>query len=222
MRSLEIPGNGIGPHHRTPVYALGEELAHASAVMIMVHGRGATAESILELSKYFDHAGVTYIAHQANGHLWYPYSFLAPIEQNEPALSSALHRLTEIVDFVKASGIPEERIMLLGFSQGASLSMEWTARTGRNIGALFGLSGGLIGPPGTPRRYPGTFSRTYVMLGCSDIDPHIPKERVIESAEVFTAMGARVDMTLYPNMAHTVNDDEIGTIDAFVQKISGK
>ncbi len=222
MRRIVIDGTGIPPHHRSPVVITGEEVASSTAAMIMVHGRGATAESILDLAQYFLFDNVSYIAPQADGGLWYPYSFLVPIEQNEPNLTSALQRLTDVVDFVVASGIPDERIMLLGFSQGASLSMEWTARTGRNIAALFGLSGGLIGPPGTPRDYPGSLKGTSVFLGCSDVDFHIPKERVEESAGVFKRMNANVTMKLYPNMPHTVNDDEIYEINSFVKRLVGR
>lgn len=208
-----IPAAGL--HTDVSVRCSGAELKDAAYVMIMVHGRGASAESILELSQYFHHPDVAYLSPQATTGVWYPLGFLAPIEQNEPWLSAALVRLTEIVEFVKASGIPEERIMLLGFSQGASLSLEWTARNAPGIRALFALSGGIIGPPGTPREYQGTFNGTTVFIGCSDVDFHIPKERVEESAGVLQRMHADVTLRIYPNMGHTVNDDEV----AFIARI---
>lgn len=219
MREMIIQSKGIAPHDASKVLLTGEDLSNAKAALIMVHGRGATAESILDLSQYFMFDGISYVAPQAEGSLWYPYSFLVPIEQNEPSLTSALQRLTDVVDHIIASGIPEQKIALLGFSQGASLSLEWTARNARSIAAIFGLSGGLIGPPGTPREYSGSFNNTSVFLGCSDVDFHIPKERVIESANVFEKMNADVTMKLYPNMAHTINDDEIYCINTFLKKL---
>ena len=219
IRELHITSKEIAPHNSSKILMEGVELDKAKAVMIMIHGRGATAESILDLSRYFMFEGVSYIAPQANGSTWYPYSFLIPIEQNEPGLSSALQKLTDIVDHVIASGISEQNIMLLGFSQGASLSLEWTARNAKNIAAVFGLSGGLIGPPGTKREYRGSFKKTTVFLGCSDVDFHIPKARVIESADVFKRMDADVTMKLYPNLPHTVNDDEIAFINSFVKNL---
>jgi predicted esterase len=216
MKPLTIPAASGALHQDPVIRTSGEELSAAKGVMIMVHGRGATAESILDLAKYLPAAGISYLAPQATGHVWYPYSFLVPLEQNEPWLSAALQRLTEVVDYVAAAGVPEKKIMLLGFSQGASLSLEWTARTGRNIGGIFALSGGLIGPPGIKRDYQGKFNGTTVFIGCSDVDFHIPKERVKESAEVFKAMNADVTMRLYPNMDHTVNDDEIAFVSSFI------
>ena len=177
--------------------------------MILVHGRGATAESILELAEYLSHPEMTYLAPQANGNTWYPYSFLNPIRQNEPGVSSALQVLADLVAQVEAVGIPAERIILAGFSQGACLASEFVARNARRLGGLLVFSGGLIGPPGTPRDYPGSLAGTPIFLGCSDVDFHIPKERVQESADVFTRLGATVTMRLYPGMDHTIIQDEI-------------
>lgn len=219
MKELNLIKKGIPPHNVSKVLLAGEDLAKAKAAMIMVHGRGATAESILDLSQYIWFDGVSYVAPQANGNVWYPYSFLMPLEQNEPGLSSGLQIITDIVEQVIASGIPEQKIMLLGFSQGASLSLEWTARTARNIAAVFGLSGGLIGPEGTKRDYKGSFRNTTVFVGCSDVDFHIPKERVIESSDVFKKMNANVTIKLYPNLAHTVNDDELLFINTFIKNV---
>ena len=221
MRELNLRAKGIPPHNSAKIIVHGEELAKAKAVVIMIHGRGATAESILDLSRYFMFPGVSYIAPQAEGMTWYPNSFLMPMESNEPGLSSALQKISNVVDYVVSEGIPEQKIMLLGFSQGASLSLEWTARTGKNIAAVFGLSGGLIGPPGTKRDYQGSFTGTTVFLGCSDVDIHIPKERVIESGDVFKSMNADVTLRLYPKLPHTVNDDEVNFINSFIMNLIG-
>src|SRR6476661_4780781 len=148
--------------------------------MVMIHGRGATAESILTLVPAIDSPGFVYLAPQASGNTWYPNSFLAPIPSNEPGLSSGLAVLGALLAEVAAAGIPPERVGLLGFSQGACLTLEFAARHAQRYGAVIGLSGGLIGPDGTPRDYPGGFSGTPVFLGCSDVDFHIPKERVEE------------------------------------------
>lgn len=201
-------------------YAAGAPLSHARAAMIMIHGRGATAQSILELSGYFDQRHIAYIAPQAVNNVWYPYSFLAPEENNEPHLSSALSLVTDVVDHVKRSGIPSEKIMLLGFSQGACLALEWTARRGENIAGVFGLSGGLIGPAIQADKYRGPLTHTAVFLGCSDVDFHIPKERVVDSAEVFKTLKADVTVRLYENMGHTVNQDEIQFISHFLETMA--
>ena len=192
-----------------PVLFMGEPLGEARAAMVMVHGRGATAEDILELAVELNRPGFAYLAPQAANNSWYPQSFLAPIASNEPWLSSALARLSTVLQRVEEGGIPRERTILLGFSQGACLALEFAARHAQRYGGIAVLSGGLIGPDGTPRNYPGSFADTPVFLGCSDRDPHIPKERVQQSAEVLRRLGADVTMRLYPNMGHTVNQDEI-------------
>ena len=208
-----------GPHQGRPRATAGRPASEASAAVVMVHGRGATAESILTLAEEFDRpdlADLAYVAPQAPEFTWYPYSFLAPIERNEPHLSSALRTLEEVLVELQASGIPPERTVLLGFSQGACLSLEFAARNPRRYAGVFGLSGGLIGPPGTPRTYAGSLDDTPVFLGCSDVDSHIPLERVHESAEVFRRMGATVDERIYPRMGHTVNQDELTAVRAIL------
>lgn len=201
--------NVSGPHRGQPVLVAGEPLERAQAAMIMMHGRGASAEDILELATQVDRAGFSYLAPQAADHAWYPNSFLAPIASNEPGLSSALATIAFLLEEVKAAGIGLEHTMLLGFSQGACLLLEFVARNAQRYGGVVGLSGGLIGPEGTPRDYPGSLEDTPVFLGCSDRDFHIPKQRVELSAEVLQRMGGNVTARLYPHMGHTVNRDEL-------------
>jgi len=162
--------------------------------------------------------GWAYLAPQAAGSAWYPNPFTAPLERNEPYLSAALDMLSNLVQRVEAT-VPAQRVVLLGFSQGACLTLEWAARHARRYGAVAGLSGGLIGPDGTPRDYPGSFDGTPAFLGCSDVDPYIGKERVIETSEVFQRMGARATLRLYPGLAHTVSAEEIAEVRALVDSI---
>jgi predicted esterase len=183
--------------------------------MVLLHGRGASAADIMTLGAELMHPGVAYLAPQASGNAWYPNPFTAPMESNEPYLSSALEVVASLVASIERS-VPAERVILLGFSQGACLTLEFAARHARRYGGVVGLSGGLIGPDGTPRDYPGSFDGTPAFLGCSDVDPHIRKERVLEASEVLTRMGAIVAARLYPQMAHTVNPDEIEAVRGMV------
>jgi predicted esterase len=165
------------------------------------------------------HPGFAYLAPQAAGSAWYPHPFTAPIQDNEPYLSSALEVLASLVASIEKT-IPAERVILLGFSQGACLTLEFAARHARRYGGVVGLSGGLIGPAGTPREYEGSFDRTPAFLGCSDVDPHIGKDRVIEAADVFGRLKADVTMRLYPQMAHTVSADEIEAVRRMVATVA--
>src|SRR2546425_13181230 len=183
--------------------------------MVMVHGRGASAESILDLAVELHQPGFAYLAPQAAGDTWYPYSFLVPLARNEPGLSSGLAAIANVLAQVAQVGMPLERTMLVGFSQGACLALEFVARNARRYGGVVGLSGGLIGPDGTPRDYPGSLAGTPVFLGCSDMDPHIPKERVEQAAEALRLLGGNVTTRFYPHMDHTVNQDELH----FVQRM---
>ncbi len=198
-----------GPHQGQPVLMAAKPLTEATAAMILLHGRGATAENILELAQDLPHAEMAYLAPQAAQHTWYPYSFLAPIAHNEPWLSSALHLLADLLARVEAAGIPTERIVVGGFSQGACLASEFVARNARRYGGLLAFSGGVIGPLGAPRVAEGGLLGTPAFLGCSDVDPHIPLARVQETADLFTQMGGQVTMKVYPQMGHTIIADEI-------------
>ncbi len=204
------------PHENQPILAAGRPLTEARAALIFVHGRGATAESILSLADYLPHPDMAYLAPQAAGNTWYPYSFLAPMEQNEPYLSSALARLGSLLAEVGRAGIPPERVVLAGFSQGACLASEFVARHARRYGGLLAFSGGLIGPPDTLREYVGSLDGTPVFVGCSDVDPHIPLARVNETADVLERLGAVVDKRIYPRLGHTINQDEIDAAAALV------
>ena len=197
------------PHQGQPVRTAGATLESAKAAMVMLHGRGATAESILTLVQAIDTAGFAYLAPQAAGNTWYPNSFLSPIASNEPGITSGLAAIDDLLKRIVEAGIPLERTMLLGFSQGACLSLEYAARHARRYGGAVALSGGLIGPDDTPRNYSGSFDRTPIFLGCSDADFHIPAQRVHESARVLRKMQADVTMKLYPGMDHIVNEDEV-------------
>ena len=203
------------PHAGQPVLHYGAPIVQARRVAIFIHGRGASAEDILGLAPELRTDDVAYLAPQAAGHTWYPYSFLSPIPQNEPGITSALGVIARLVD---SADLGSGRVVILGFSQGACLALEFAARNTRRYAAVVALSGGLIGPPGTPRDYPGSMENTPVFIGCSDVDPHIPVERVRESAEVFRRMGAAVDERIYPGMGHTINQDELNAVRALIQR----
>ncbi len=211
-----------GPHESGLLLATGRPLAQAAGALILLHGRGATAESILELAPYLPHPDLAYLAPQADDFTWYPYSFLMPTERNEPYLSAALARVAAVVAQVEAAGIPPERLIVGGFSQGACLAAEFVARHARHYGGLLVLSGGLIGPPDTPRDYAGSLAGTPVFIGCSDRDPHIPVTRVRETADVLTRLGGRVDSRIYPGLGHTINQDEIEAAAALVAAAMGE
>jgi len=184
---------------------------------VMVHGRGASAESILQLAEEFAQPDVAYLAPQAAGNTWYPHSFLAPIAQNEPGLTSGLRAVRDVLGRLTGEGVPAERTVLLGFSQGACLALEFAARHARRYGGAVALSGGLIGtgpaegaPPDDKRfDYDGSLDGTPVFLGCSDVDAHIPVGRVRRSSGVLRALGGEVTERIYPGMGHTVNEDEV-------------
>ncbi len=187
----------------------GAPLKTARAAALMIHGRGGSAEDILSLGEEFVQGDIAYLAPQASNGTWYPYSFLAPLAQNEPHLSNALGAVGAAFDHLAREGFAPERVALIGFSQGGCLALEYVARNAKRYGAVAGLSAGLIGPPGTPRAYPGSLGGTPVFLGCSDVDGHVPLARVHESRDVLGNLGAEVDERIYPRMGHVVNPDEI-------------
>jgi predicted esterase len=206
----------VDPHAGQPVPRYGPSPSEARLSVILLHGRGDSPEGILGLARSLEATDVAYLAPQAAGYTWYPYSFLAPIEQNEPHLSSALRVVGGLIGGLDRQGVPPERIVIMGFSQGACLSLEFAARHPRKYAAVVALSGGLIGPAGTPRNYHGSFEGMPVFLGCSDSDPHIPLERVQESADLFSRMGADVDTRIYRGMGHTINADELAAVSALL------
>ncbi len=195
--------------HTKNIVTGGIPLDQAKKVMIMVHGRGATAESILSLAEYLKVDDFALLAPQANRNTWYPFSFMAPTEQNEPGLSTGLKVLAELLADVRSAGFKEEDIYFMGFSQGACLVSEFVTRNAARYGGLFVLSGGLIGDRLERSNYQGSFEGMPVLLGCSDVDPHIPLQRVNESVDVFEQMNAAVIKKIYPNGPHTVYEDEI-------------
>jgi phospholipase/carboxylesterase len=197
-----------GPHDGQPVLLAGEPLERASAAMILVHGRGASARDVMTIAAEVAEPGFAFLAPEAAGGAWYPNRFMEPLESNEPWLSSALETVGRVLALV-GERLPAESTILLGWSQGACLTLEFAARNARRYGGLVGLSGGLIGPDDTPRDYPGSLDGTPVFLGCSDVDPHIPAGRVIETGEILRRLGAKATVKLYPGMGHEVNADEL-------------
>lgn len=204
-------------HNPNNIRTAGKPLEEASKVMIMVHGRGGSARDILSLAEYIDDKEFAFVAPEAQGNTWYPYSFLRPLEENEPYLSSALDVLASLRARLQSDfNFKLPQIYWLGFSQGACLTLEFVARNATEYGGVFGLSGGLIGPPNLIRNYEGSLVNTPVFLGCSDIDPHIPKERVLESESIFRDMGANVTAKLYPNFPHSINEDELNVVNLLI------
>lgn len=203
-----------------PVLGAGAALEHAQAAMIMLHGRGGTARDILSLKQYIEQSGFVYLAPQAAGNTWYPHSFLAPIERNEPALSTALDDIADLLAQLAEAGLPAGQTVLLGFSQGACLALEFAARHPRRYGGIVGLSGGLIGPYVPAQDYAGSLQGTPVFTGCSDVDPHIPVQRVHATADILEKLGAQVTKRIYPGMGHTINQDEIDFVrDLIAQRV---
>ncbi|MBX3086826.1 MAG: alpha/beta fold hydrolase [Anaerolineae bacterium] len=196
-------------HQGQPVLRAGVPLEQAKGAVIMIHGRGASAYDILGIAGELALDNFTYLAPQAAGNTWYPNRFVMPLESNEPYLSSALGTVGELVEYLGQQGMPPKKVMLLGFSQGACLALEYAARNATRYGGVVALSGALIGPDGTPRKYPGSLNGTPVFLGCSNVDFHIPEYRVHESTEVMRNLGGAVTEKIYPNMGHTVNADEL-------------
>jgi phospholipase/carboxylesterase len=197
------------PHQNQPLLDAGVPLSEATVAMILLHGRGASAQGMIALAEDLNVPDVAFLAPQAARRSWYPQSFMAPTEQNEPELSSALQRITDLLEQIQDAGLGPERVVLLGFSQGACLATEYAARHPQRYGGVVGLSGGLIGPEEAALDYEGSLDGTPVLLGCSDQDPYIPLERVQDTADVLQDMGGRVTTRIYESMGHTTNEDEL-------------
>jgi phospholipase/carboxylesterase len=197
------------PHRHQPVLQRGRSLDSAAAAVVLLHGRGASAEDILSLADEFDLPALAYLAPDAAGHTWYPLSFLSPLEQNQPWLNSALSLLARVIERATAAGIPRRKVAIVVFSQGACLAAEFVARNAGRYGGLVSFTGGLIGPPGTKFSYAGKLDGTPCLLAAGDPDPHVPWKRVEESASVLSALGGVVTLRRYPGSPHTINEDEI-------------
>ena len=206
------------PHENSQVYSAGAKLDEASAALILLHGRGASAEDILSISTVLTQPELAFLAPQADDYTWYPNRFIFSIEQNEPYLSAALDMVKRLVEHVEAAGIPNEKIFIGGFSQGACLASEYVIRNPKKYGGLLVFSGGYIGPLNTQRQPNGDLNGTPAFLGCSDIDPHIPLQRVKETTALLQAMGAQVTEKIYPGMGHTINDEEIELAGELISK----
>ena len=200
--------------------AWGKPLGRAPVVVIMIHGRGAGPENILELAPALGRPDATYLAPQAANNTWYPYSFMTEVAKNEPFLSSALSVLGSLVSEIEGAGIRRDHIVMMGFSQGACLTTEFAIRNASRFGGFVAFSGGAIGPAGTTWNETPRFDGAPFFFGCSDIDPHIPEARVRESAEVCARMGADVTTRIYPGMGHVVSDDEIAHAQAMLERLT--
>lgn len=197
---------------RQPTLQLGAAVEEASRALVLLHGRGSTAQAMRPLAESIDVGDYCLLLPQAAQNRWYPYSAFGPLELNEPDLSSALAQIDLLINALRENGMPHEKIVLGGFSQGACLASEYVARNATRYGGLLVLSGALIGPPGTPRDYPGSLAGTPVFIGSSDVDPWVSYDLVVDTARVLERMGARVDLRTYPGMAHTVVQDEIDAV----------
>ena len=200
----------------------GAPLERARGAVILIHGRGASARDILSLAQHFERDDLAYVAPEAPGGQWYPFRFMEPIARNEPGITRGMQAIDDVRGMLEQHGIGPARTVLLGFSQGACLALEYAARHAQRYGGVVGLSGGLIGPDGTARDYSGTLDGTPVFLGCSDVDPHIPVRRVHEAAAVFERLGARVTTRIYQGMPHIVNEDEIAHVKQLVAGLSAQ
>lgn len=208
--------------HQKNIINAGKTLNKDSKVLIMIHGRGGSAEDILSLASHLDVADYALLAPQATNATWYPYSFLAPPAQNEPWLSSALAILKEVVDDLNTQGISSDRIYFLGFSQGACLTLEFVTRHATRYGGVVAFTGGLIGDKIQPENYKGDFSGTPVFIGTSNPDPHVPVERVYATTNILKDRGATVTEKVYEGMGHTINADEIAHANALVFNTASK
>lgn len=204
--------------HNKNIVSAGAKITGASKVLIMIHGRGGSAEDILSLADHLNVKGFALLAPQAKNNSWYPYSFMAPVSQNEPWLSSALSLVKETVNDVIAEGTSEENIYFTGFSQGACLTLEFIARNAAKYGGVVAFTGGLIGDRIDQKNYKGDFKSMPVFIGSSNPDPHVPVERVKETTKILQGMNAVVTERIYPNMGHTITQNEIDLANEWVFK----
>jgi predicted esterase len=213
--------NALDPHRGQPVLHLGETLEHALGAVILLHGRGGTADDILSLAGEMYRPELAYLAPEAAGNSWYPYSFLAPREQNQPWLDSALAKVAATVKQATDAGIDAENIVLCGFSQGACLATEFVASHPRRYAGLIAFTGGLIGPPGEDLRHTGDLRGTPAFFGSGDPDPHVPFARVQESANILAEMGAVITLRRFPGRPHTILPEELDAARRIVQDAFG-
>lgn len=206
-------------HEQQPIRTAGAMLENAVAAMIMLHGRGGMATDILAMSNHFNQPDFAFLAPQAANHTWYPQRFIAPVKANEPYLSSALNTVGSLVNQVENAGIPAEKLILLGFSQGACLALEYAARNAQRYGGVIALSGGLIGEDINQDNYKSNFDGTPIFLGCSDVDFHVPLQRVQESTQILQQLGGQVTERIYPGMGHTINQDEIDFVQDLMSEL---
>ena len=208
----------INNMHKINIKTAGKSLQEADKVLIMIHGRGADARDILSVASHLNVQEYALLAPEATNNTWYPYSFMAPSEQNEPWLSSALDLVKEAVDTAREQSVNAENIYFLGFSQGACLALEFVARNAEQFGGVVALTGGLIGDKIDQENYSGNFNGTPIFMGTGNPDPHVPIERVKESANILEKMNAKVHLRVYEGKPHSVSQDEIEEANKFVFK----
>jgi predicted esterase len=214
MRNLDTD-----PHHMADIMMTGSELEEAQSAIIMLHGRGSSAGDILTLTSHFNINGAVFLAPEAYGNSWYPQWFMSKLEDNQPNLDSAIRLLKQLVGNLKSNGIPPERILLLGFSQGACLVSEFAVRNAQRYGGIVVLSGGLMGPEGTTWEGPGSLEGSPVYIGCSDVDPFIPLQRVLETGEIMQQSGGQVTLKIFRGMGHLVNQEELEAVSRMIRSL---
>ena len=217
--TLELSRPVPPPHGVEPVILSGSPIDKARAAIVLVHGRGGSPDSMLALAGELKTDGLALVVPAAAGGTWYPLPFLAPLEQNEPHLSSALTKLEAVVEELAAKGLASSKVLLLGFSQGACLALDFAGRNARRWGGVAGLSGGLIGPPGHMWNFLGSLSGTPIFLGCSEADPHIPATRLEETTVELRRIGGDVDLRVYRGLGHAVNEDEVLRVQEMIDRL---
>jgi len=205
--------------HSLNIWTAGNAIEDADKVLIMIHGRGASAQDILKLGLHLHVPKYALLAPQATNHTWYPFSFMAKAAQNEPWLTSALDTVTQLVQEVLDKGIKSENIYFLGFSQGACLTLEYVTRNAKRYGGVVAFTGGLIGEEINPANYSGDFAETPMFIGTGNPDPHVPVQRVLDTQDILKKMNAKVMLEIYNNKPHSISPDEIDQANAFVFQV---